>query len=146
MAATPRVANSKNKARSEAAWPPARVSELIRLVVDEGLPYSDVGMIMGISKNMAIGKARRLGLISPNATGDKLSTTLSRLDAVDRFPKAGHCVWPIGTPGEAGFCFCGSPVPTVLIAYCQTHAAVAYQRARPSEGVMISTKAGKRGG
>ena len=36
------------------------------------------------------------------------------------------CRWPIGTPGEEGFCFCGRQ-PREGLPYCEHHAAVAYQ-------------------
>ncbi len=46
-------------------------------------------------------------------------------------PVAVHaCCWPIGTPREAGFHFCGAPRARIDRPYCDAHCAVAYIRVR----------------
>ena len=36
------------------------------------------------------------------------------------------CRWPINTPGEADFCFCGNP-PIEGLPYCAGHSRLAYR-------------------
>jgi len=54
---------NKNQALSEATWPADKVAEFKRLYVEEGLTCSEIGRRMGISKNAAVGKRVRLGLV-----------------------------------------------------------------------------------
>ena len=37
-----------------------------------------------------------------------------------------RCRWPINSPGEEGFCFCGNP-PLDGLPYCAGHSRLAYQ-------------------
>ncbi|MGH6643033.1 MAG: GcrA family cell cycle regulator [Bradyrhizobium sp.] len=37
-----------------------------------------------------------------------------------------HCRWPISTPGEDGFCFCGN-TPLKGLPYCAGHTRLAYK-------------------
>lgn len=37
-----------------------------------------------------------------------------------------HCRWPISTPGEEGFCFCGN-TPLKGLPYCPGHTRLAYK-------------------
>lgn len=46
---------------SGSAWPEEMIDRLKSLVA-KGLSYSDIGRILGISRNAAIGKAKRLGI------------------------------------------------------------------------------------
>lgn len=114
---------------SEAAWPADRVAELTALVAD-GVSFAEIGRRMGITKNAAIGKARRLGLTTPNEPfNPKPVTTPERLDALGQFPDAGRCVYPIGHPREASFRFCASEVAVVGAPYCQFHMRLTHTRA-----------------
>lgn len=131
-----------NRARSERLWPPDRVAELMRLVA-EGLPYAEIGRRMGVTKNMVIGKAKRLGL---ERSADALTSArqkaqarrqeiiqarsmAQRLQAIDVFPDHGRCVFPIGHPKDAGFKFCGA-VAVELKLYCGKHQQVSHDNRR----------------
>lgn len=54
--------------------------------------------------------------------------------------KACHCRWPIGTPGEPGFGFCGHPIQEGS-SYCPTHERKAHQ---PSRGRLSDAAVGIR--
>ena len=119
-------------AYSAKVWPPERVAWLTHLIEIEGLTYQAAGERMSITKNKAIGKAKRLGLQSPRArgprTGDEPLTLMQRLDALDRMiPRADGCRYAIGHVGEPGFHFCGKHVVSVG-AWCEEHRARVYQR------------------
>lgn len=130
---------ARNDAISLAAWPPEHVAELTRLYCSDGLPCAEIGRRMGISKNTVIGKVRQLELerdaaFVPSAAqicgmnSRVQSTTLtSRLAALDVFPAAGSCVFPIGHPRKGGR-FCGEAVAAEGKPYCSTHAAVCWVR------------------
>jgi hypothetical protein len=68
------------------AWP-ARKSERLRFLVEAGMhSFKEIGEIMGITKNAAIGKARRLNLDGPRMKGPKdvrvPTTLIFRLNAL----------------------------------------------------------------
>lgn len=46
-------------------WSPERVERFRKLCAD-GLPYSEIGEELGVSRNAAIGKAQRLGITNGN--------------------------------------------------------------------------------
>ena len=106
-------------------WPPERETELTRLVKAGKHSYSQIGTILGITKNAAIGKARRMELEGPRSVGPvrEDTTTLSRLEALDKFPDRG-CLYPIGHPGEDDFRFCGNNRDGG--SYCLFHRRKAY--------------------
>ncbi|WP_068875122.1 MULTISPECIES: GcrA family cell cycle regulator [unclassified Phenylobacterium] len=54
--------------------------------------------------------------------------------------RRGQCRWPMGEPGDEGFCLCGRVA--VRGAYCAPHAAVAY---RPTPRDHLLRLAGLRG-
>lgn len=51
------------------AWTEARIAELRRLCADN-LPFREIGAALGITKNMALGKAHRLGITNGRAQYD----------------------------------------------------------------------------
>lgn len=117
----PVLRQAKHQARIDAVWPPARVAELTQYIEVDGLSYEEAGRRMGLTKNAAIGKARRLGLESPNATGprDEEPPTLpQRMDALDIFPARERCCYPVGHPREPDFHFCGAKVSDPMRPYC----------------------------
>ena len=126
-----------NGDRSALAWHPQKIARLTFLVQAGMHSFSEIGEIMGIGKNAAIGKANRLNLKGPRMRGpdNEPSTLTSRLDALDVFPGFGCCVFPIGNPGAARFHFCGAEVPAdnVLSAYCEVHQTVTWQPAKPRQ-------------
>nr|RAV93400.1 GcrA cell cycle regulator [Aerococcus urinae] len=38
-----------------------------------------------------------------------------------------YCKWPIGSPEDEGFHFCGAPRPSEAQPYCAAHARIAYE-------------------
>ena len=100
------------------AWSPERIAELTALIADD-LPYEEIGRRMGLNKNIVLGKAHRLGYGEPTKPQ---STTIRRLDALDVFPKFGHCAFPIGDPGSPSFHFCAASVgDDPARPYCHEH-------------------------
>lgn len=97
-------------------WTTDRVAELRRLVTS-GKTYAAIGLELGITKNAAIGKARRMGFDAKQA------------EPAWVFPGAAHCLWPQGHVGEDGFGFCGER--TTGGSYCPDHHRRAHVRITP---------------
>lgn len=101
---------------------PERTAALMALW-SEGLPASEIGRRLGVTKNAVVGKVHRLGLPkrqSPIPEKPRPADVV-RLDSLS----SGMCCWPEGEPGEEGFRFCGEPsVPGK--PYCATHCERAY--------------------
>lgn len=104
-------------------WTPKHVSALMALWA-EGVPASEIGRRLGVTKNAIVGKVHRLGLtkrqspIRPKAAPEPEVVKLERLTA-------DMCSWPEGEPGTPEFTFCGKPsVPDK--PYCAAHCARAY--------------------
>jgi len=106
-------------------WTPQTVNALIALW-DEGLPTSEIGRRLGITKNAVIGKVHRLGLSKrgspikekPKEEIDENLVTLAKL-------RPGMCSWPVGEPGDPEFHFCGESAVEGK-PYCRSHCAKAY--------------------
>ena len=127
------------------AWTEERVNELKRLW-ETGKSASEIGKILGVSKNSIIGKAHRLklkGRPSPISQGSALPKVRiqkpkeppkprapivpepPRIRIPRRAGKGPKCLWPIGDPGDPDFHFCEAPaVPGK--PYCAEHCARAY--------------------
>jgi GcrA cell cycle regulator len=103
-----------------------RLERLTALWPNRDLSSSQIGEILGCTKNMVIAKAHRLelGPRDPNykPPGPKGQTR-------DPFPlvPGPWCCWPMGHPTDGDFHFCGAP-PVPGRPYCEHHAAVAYVR------------------
>ena len=114
-------------------WTDERVEEL-RALVAEGTPYAEIGERWGVSKNVPLAKANRLGIAHPNARPTvKTQSLIDRLDALDLFPPPGRCAFPYGDTDAAGFHFCGDAVGLPGFPYCPTHARKAYANASATE-------------
>ena len=92
---------------------------------------SEIGVILGTTKNAVIGMAHRKEM-----TPRRLSTPAAAAAPKGPYPyelvPAGGCVWPFGHPDEDGFRFCAEPARGR--SYCDKHRAAAYQRPLSSEG------------
>ena len=104
----------------EITWTPERVACLAELFA-EGLPTSEIGRRMGLTKNAVIGRLHR-------------SAMTRREPAVKEPPRRNvfefngpSCLWPYGHPNDANFHFCGAR-PLAGKPYCADHAALAYLR------------------
>jgi GcrA cell cycle regulator len=104
----------------EITWTPERVERLNQLF-EEGLPTSEIGRRMGLTKNAVIGRLHR--------------NAMTRREPVPKLPPRRNvfeftgpsCLWPYGHPNDPNFRFCGArPVPGK--PYCAEHAAIAYVR------------------
>lgn len=136
-------------------WTPERVSDLQRFI-DEGLTFREIGGRLGLTKNQCLCKATRLGLRPVSAeTLSKAqrsaryltdrpdaTSTIARLDALDVFPRFGHCVFPKGDTGTEGFHFCGSSLADPAAIYCPDHRRVAFTKG--NEGWTEEKKAALR--
>lgn len=118
------------RARNE--WPADRVAELTELVT-AGVTFVEIGRRMGITKNAALGKAKRIEVESPNATGPRspsCTTMTQRLDALEAMiPGAGCCRYINGDLGKPGYGFCGAPVERIGEAWCREHRMRVYREA-----------------
>jgi GcrA cell cycle regulator len=104
----------------EMTWTPGRV-ELLSQLFEEGLPTSEIGRRMGLTKNAVIGRLYRSTMTRRDA-----EPKLSRQRNFFEFIGSG-CLWPQGHPDDGNFHFCGArPLPGK--PYCADHAAIAYVR------------------
>jgi GcrA cell cycle regulator len=107
-------------------WTPQRVNALIALW-DEGLPTSEIGRRLGITKNAVIGKVHRLGLakrgspIKERPDKPEISENLVTMAKL----RTGMCSWPVGEPNDPDFHFCGEEAVDGK-PYCRDHCAKAY--------------------
>ena len=126
------------------SWTDERVADLKRLW-ETGKSASEIGKILGVSKNSVVGKAHRLQLRGRPSPIRRISLPKVKVKArpepapsrpvivaqpapLPRPRRAGKgpkCLWPIGDPGEPDFHFCeGQAVPGK--PYCAEHCARAY--------------------
>jgi GcrA cell cycle regulator len=133
-------------------WDDKRLEKLKKLW-EMGLPISQIGEKLGVSRNAIAGKVHRMGLPkrqSPIAGGNKSGASPAR-----RKPEAtpilnrsdlplklalrnitwsrSKCSWPIGDPQSTDFHFCGDNVVTGK-PYCNTHCFDAYTTNREGSG------------
>ena len=99
-------------------WTPDHDAELRRLF-EAGMVYSEIGKKLGVSKNAAIGRSRRLNLAY------RLDPKPSPAPRADKFPGHGKCVYPHGHPEQPNFHFCGQRALPEK-PYCDAHIAVCY--------------------
>lgn len=135
-------------------WTPDRIKVLIAHW-EEGLPTSEIGRRLGVTKNSVVGKVHRLGLKkrqSPirQAAAGTAAPKKAKVKATKMVPKTKEtapvvskvvrptgevvrleeltgsmCCWPEGEPGTADFFFCGEPSVPDK-PYCDVHCARAY--------------------
>jgi len=105
-------------------WTPERIQALMAMWT-EGLPASEIGRRLDVTKNAVVGKVHRLGLPKRRITAPP-KETVDRGDLVSlESLKAAMCSWPIGDPGDDDFRFCGSEAVEGK-PYCDKHCAQAY--------------------
>jgi len=134
-------------------WTPDHIKILIAHWA-EGLPTSEIGRRLGVTKNSVVGKVHRLGLkkrqspIRQSASGTsspKKAKAKSKIATKTQAPTAqapkvmrptgevvrleqltgSMCCWPEGEPGTPDFFFCGeAAVPDK--PYCASHCERAY--------------------
>ena len=111
-------------------WTPGRIDVLIAFW-KEGLPTSEIGRRLRVTKNAVVGKVHRLGLANRRPPIDSKPTEakIIKLDDLG----AGMCSWPEGEPGTDAFRFCGRPAVAGK-PYCGEHCARAYVKSSVDRG------------
>jgi len=104
----------------EITWTPERLDQLVQLF-EEGLPTSEIGRRLGLTKNAVIGKLHRSSMTRRDP-GPKLVPQRNFFEF-----NGPSCLWPYGHPTDENFHFCGAR-PLAGKPYCADHAAVAYLR------------------
>ncbi|MGY8990002.1 MAG: GcrA family cell cycle regulator [Rhodospirillales bacterium] len=109
---------------SAVEWTPERIQALMAMWT-EGLPASEIGRRLDVTKNAVVGKVHRLGLPKRRVSAPPKESVergdLVRLESL----KADMCSWPTGDPGDADFRFCGGEAVEGK-PYCREHCAQAY--------------------
>ncbi len=118
------------------AWTEAQIADLKRLWT-AGHSTSQIGTVLGVSKNAVIGKAHRIKLPprpSPirHSSGPKkpkrapLPKQVRKIQPRPAFKPtrrsigAPSCLWPTGEPGDVDFHFCGGKTVPGR-PYCPEH-------------------------
>jgi len=134
-------------------WTQERL-DLLKSAFDAGLSCREIGDQIGVSRNAVIGKLSRLqwkrekmiagpkrravARTSHRRTGLRLRRQFLRSVEIHEAPiqsmhtcslfelSAHTCRWPVSSPGEENFSFCGSP-PLEGLPYCPGHSRLAYR-------------------
>jgi len=106
-------------------WTPIRIAALIALW-EEGLPTSEIGRRLNVTKNAVVGKVHRLGLVKRQSPIRHRPKPVARIIRMENL-RAGMCSWPAGEPGTDEFRFCGNAVVHDK-PYCAHHCEMAYVR------------------
>ncbi|OEJ67523.1 GcrA family cell cycle regulator [Magnetovibrio blakemorei] len=143
-------------ATSAVEWTPDRIKVLIALW-EEGLPTSEIGRRLGVTKNSVVGKVHRLGLKKRQSPIRQTSVTTAQPKKVKKAPTPSPtaatlpsgdvvrleeltnamCCWPEGEPGTPEFHFCGkASVPDK--PYCDAHCARAYVKVSKDKKRIVS--------
>jgi len=138
---------------SAVEWTPDRIKILIAHW-EEGLPTSEIGRRLGVTKNSVVGKVHRLGLkkrqspirqaaagtAQPRKSKPQIKNAAAKTESVAPAPRPARptgdvvrleeltgsmCCWPEGEPGTPNFYFCGEPAISDK-PYCASHCARAY--------------------
>ena len=119
------------------AWNEENIA-VLRELYAAGKPCRLIAADLGMTKNMVIGKAGRLGLEHPNSTSpvEVYHPPYQEIET----PDYKHCQFPTGDVGEAGFHFCGDTAK-IGSAYCEEHHTRCHRDRRDREdGYVHSSK------
>lgn len=131
-------------------WTPETIEALNRLWA-EGKSITEIGKLIGMTRNAVVGKAHRLGLakrpspiaraagprpaqaprkVQPRAAKAVVAPAPARpakapVFRPTRIANGPACRWPIGDPKTDDFHFCGDPSIEGK-PYCEKHCAMAY--------------------
>ena len=121
----------------QSVWTEDRLADLTRLW-GEGLSITQIGLVIGVSRNAVVGKVHRMGLPkrqSPIVKSDKPRAPQAPVQRRRAVPLTleqwdrNTCSWPTGDPKTDNFSFCGDQVAPCR-PYCTAHCAKAYTTAR----------------
>lgn len=130
-------------------WTKDVIAKLVKLAA-QGLSYTEIGKALGITKNAAIGKARRLRISkrpSESVIKQRKPTPKPKQKPAPKLPtpleketmltgmkfvsmmdlKDNHCRYPIDKDGKTVFC----GLPKFKKSFCQEHGAKCYMPPRP---------------
>jgi hypothetical protein len=115
------------------AWNEVNIAQL-RELYELGIPTRRIAAELGMTKNMIIGKAGRLGLEHPNSTSpvEVYRPPYREIETPDFL----HCQYPIGDVGQPGFRFCGD-VAKIRSSYCEAHHAKCYRATQDREDDIV---------
>jgi GcrA cell cycle regulator len=99
-------------------WTPEKIEALTRLWDDKGVTTAEIGRQIGVTKNAAIGKARRIGLTPRVVLVKKIQTTTGSAAMLSLRPD--QCRYPFGHADEPSFRFCDEKQFTGS-SYCEEH-------------------------
>ena len=121
----------------QSVWTEERLVDLTRLW-GEGLSITQIGLVLGVSRNAVVGKVHRMGLPkrqSPIVKSDKPRVPKDPIQRRRTVPLSleqwdrNTCSWPTGDPKTDNFSFCGDQVAPGR-PYCTAHCSKAYTTAR----------------
>jgi GcrA cell cycle regulator len=128
-------------------WTEDQIRTLIGLY-ESGKSRREIMEILGIENSQIIGKLQQLrtqGLITHKrqdraavprviasaATSEPIETrSLPQSTGKERDRITRTCMWPLGTPGETDFRYCGQP-RGIKYSYCKDHEAIAHPSTSP---------------
>lgn len=102
-------------------WTDENLSHVVHLWTVENWSAGKIANSMATTKNTIIGKVWRMGL-RKKVLEPKPQPSAS----LDKFPRSGCCVFPLGDMKADGH-FCGA-LAVFPRPYCAEHCAIAYQR------------------
>lgn len=111
-------------------WTEERIALLVEMW-KAGVPTSEIGRKLDVTKNAVVGKVHRLGLEKRQSPIQRKAVKKKKapepeLITLDKL-RHGMCAWPIGDPGSPGFHFCGEKAIETK-PYCLPHCEKAYVR------------------
>ena len=111
-------------------WTSERIEKLEALW-DEGVSTAEMGRILGVTKNVVIGRVHRLGLLPRRVSSNAVAAINRSEKHAGWLQQLGGCAWPHGDPREPDFHFCGSQRHTGR-PYCREHCGQAYDGFNPN--------------
>jgi hypothetical protein len=123
-------------------WTDDRTARLVQAWQVEERTAAEIAEELGTTRGAVLGKLDRLSLLQPAPR--QPSAARQRYESiVAAFEQRGDhgCSWPLGSPGEKGFRFCGEERPYTDCSYCEIHASAAYVPRKRTTRITKSVRA-----
>lgn len=92
---------------------------------------TQIGAVFGVSKNVIIGRAYRMGLSKPKRA-TKATILAVRLNvAPEKTPTAGRCCYIAGDVRNPDWRYCHAPTHNLAVDYCPEHRAIVWTKRDP---------------